>query len=190
LIKQWVDGLHKFHPHIMKHPHRPNIHASLYLYNFLLLFGPIMSWWSFPFEQLIATLQKLMPITRLAVCFISCIIVVLLIKFSGELEATITKSYTRGANLWWWFLKAATVSWSNLAVQNLRTCPDNTVMDTTATSILLCKYVCYKHNRFKFSHSSTYLGNILILYYSAPSSTQPIAGSIQKLTSLVINSIL
>jgi hypothetical protein len=59
LIKQWVDGLHKCHPHTMKHPYRPNIHASFHLYDFLLLFGPIMFWWSFFLEQLIGTLQKI-----------------------------------------------------------------------------------------------------------------------------------
>jgi hypothetical protein len=44
LIKQWVDGLHKCHPHTIKHPHRPNVHASFHLYDFLLLFRPTMSW--------------------------------------------------------------------------------------------------------------------------------------------------
>jgi hypothetical protein len=58
-IKQWVDGLYKYHPHTMKHKRRPNVHASFHLYDFLLLFGPVISWWCFPFERLVGTLQKI-----------------------------------------------------------------------------------------------------------------------------------
>jgi hypothetical protein len=57
-IKQWVDDLHKCHPHTRRHEHRPNVHAAFHLYDFLLLFGPIMSWWCFPFERLVGVLQK------------------------------------------------------------------------------------------------------------------------------------
>lgn len=58
-IKQWVDGLYTYHPHTMKHRRRPNVHASFHIYDFLLLFGPVISWWCFPFERLIGTLQKI-----------------------------------------------------------------------------------------------------------------------------------
>ena len=58
LIKQWVDDLHECHPHTVKHPLRANIHASFHIYDFLRSFGPVMSWWSFPFERLIGTLQN------------------------------------------------------------------------------------------------------------------------------------
>lgn len=57
-MKDWVDGLY-LHPHTKKHAKRANIHASLHLYDFLLLFGPVISWWTFPFERLIGTLQKI-----------------------------------------------------------------------------------------------------------------------------------
>jgi hypothetical protein len=59
LIKQWVDGLYKHHPHMINHPRRLNVHASFHLYDFLLLFGPVISWWCFPFERLIGMLQKI-----------------------------------------------------------------------------------------------------------------------------------
>jgi hypothetical protein len=39
----------------------------------------------------------------------------------------------------------------------------------------------YTHNGFNYSRSSTHLGNSLILYYPTPSSTIPVAGSIQKI---------
>ncbi|KAE9382827.1 hypothetical protein BT96DRAFT_845020 [Gymnopus androsaceus JB14] len=30
-----------------------------HIYDFLLLFGPVISWWCFPFERLIGALQKI-----------------------------------------------------------------------------------------------------------------------------------
>ncbi|KAE9396172.1 hypothetical protein BT96DRAFT_825122, partial [Gymnopus androsaceus JB14] len=35
-----------------------NIHMANHIYNFLKLFGPVISWWCFPFEHLIGVLQK------------------------------------------------------------------------------------------------------------------------------------
>jgi hypothetical protein len=58
LIKQWVDDLYKCHPHTERHKRRPNVHAAFHIYDFLLLFGPVKSWWCFPFEHLIGILQK------------------------------------------------------------------------------------------------------------------------------------
>lgn len=37
----------------------PNSHVSIHIYDFLLLFGPVHSWWTFPFERLIFTLQQM-----------------------------------------------------------------------------------------------------------------------------------
>ena len=55
---------------------------ALHLDEFLLLFGPIHSWWTFPFERMIGALQR-MPHNFIL----------------GELEATISRAYTRSANL-------------------------------------------------------------------------------------------
>ncbi|KAH7917399.1 hypothetical protein BV22DRAFT_1026390 [Leucogyrophana mollusca] len=52
----WVRQLQELHPDIK---HRPNGHMSLHIYNFLVLFGPVRSWWCFPFERLIGQLQRL-----------------------------------------------------------------------------------------------------------------------------------
>jgi hypothetical protein len=59
LMKQWIDNLFDVHPHAKKHHLRPNVHASLHLYDFLLSFGPVIHWWCFPFEHLIGTLQRI-----------------------------------------------------------------------------------------------------------------------------------
>ncbi|KIN98785.1 hypothetical protein M404DRAFT_45430, partial [Pisolithus tinctorius Marx 270] len=36
---------------------RPNHHAAFHIYDYLILFGPVHSWWTFPFERLISVLQ-------------------------------------------------------------------------------------------------------------------------------------
>ena len=38
---------------------RPNQHVAFHIYDFLLLFGPVVSWWSFPFERIIGELQRM-----------------------------------------------------------------------------------------------------------------------------------
>ena len=37
----------------------PNHHAAFHVYDYLVLFGPVHSWWTFPFECLIGVLQRL-----------------------------------------------------------------------------------------------------------------------------------
>ena len=59
LIKHWIIGLHRLHPETLKHKNRDNVHAALHLYDFAILFGAVMSWWCFPFERLIGTLQDI-----------------------------------------------------------------------------------------------------------------------------------
>ena len=58
-MKEWVDDLYTVHPHTKKHQKRTNIHISFHLYEFLLLFGPVISWWCFPFEHLIGVLHNI-----------------------------------------------------------------------------------------------------------------------------------
>lgn len=55
-VATWVRDLNRLHPHI---GHRTNNHMAFHIYDFLLLFGPVHSWWCFPFERLIGRLQRL-----------------------------------------------------------------------------------------------------------------------------------
>ncbi|KAJ6537918.1 hypothetical protein B0H19DRAFT_962152 [Mycena capillaripes] len=48
-LKTWVEGLTVHHPHTLHHAKRPNVHVAFHIYDFLLLFGPVISWWCFPF---------------------------------------------------------------------------------------------------------------------------------------------
>jgi hypothetical protein len=58
-MKVWTRDLRSLFPHVRGGVPRPNIHAAAHIYDFLLLFGPVVSWWCFPFERLIGVLQKI-----------------------------------------------------------------------------------------------------------------------------------
>ncbi|KAF9261328.1 hypothetical protein L218DRAFT_870323 [Marasmius fiardii PR-910] len=55
----WVKDLRSIYPHISQGIPRTNVHAASHLFDFLLAFGPVISWWCFPFERLIGTVQKI-----------------------------------------------------------------------------------------------------------------------------------
>ena len=52
----YINGIKRLFPDYQLHP---NHHMSLHISEFLLLFGPVHSWWTFPFERLIGTLQRM-----------------------------------------------------------------------------------------------------------------------------------
>lgn len=55
LMVSYISNLDILHPDA---PKRTNPHMSLHIYEFLKLFGPVYSWWCFPFERLIGILQR------------------------------------------------------------------------------------------------------------------------------------
>lgn len=55
-LKAYLNNLHLLHPDVDP---LTNQHMSLHLPMFLQLFGPVHSWWVFPFERLIGKLQHL-----------------------------------------------------------------------------------------------------------------------------------
>ena len=55
-VTKWLCDLQKMYPDL---DHRTNNHMAIHIYDFLLLFGPVRSWWCFPFERLIGQLQRL-----------------------------------------------------------------------------------------------------------------------------------
>jgi hypothetical protein len=56
LMIQYIHDLPNIH---FKEHHRPNHHMALHVPHFLTLFGPVRSWWCFPFERLIGLLQQI-----------------------------------------------------------------------------------------------------------------------------------
>lgn len=56
LIARYVSDLKPLYPNFRP---RPNHHMAQHIYDFLELFGPVQSWWAFPFERLIGLLQRI-----------------------------------------------------------------------------------------------------------------------------------
>ena len=52
---------------------RPNMHMAMHIPHFLRLFGPVRSWWCFPFERLIGQIQRLLSNHKFGI-LISCIV--------------------------------------------------------------------------------------------------------------------
>ncbi|KAJ6547261.1 hypothetical protein B0H19DRAFT_953617 [Mycena capillaripes] len=126
-----------------------------------------MSWWTFPFERLIGALQKINTNDHIG----------------GELEATIAKSFWRGANLRRYLNRADCpevikqlkklfdVSFSPRHDRSAESVPTENDKDRAH----------YTHQGVNYSRASTHLGNSLVLYHPSSSAESPIAGSIQRI---------
>ena len=55
-MKAYLDGLRDLIP---DYQFRPNHHMALHLPEYLIRFGPVHGWWTFPFERLIGFIQRL-----------------------------------------------------------------------------------------------------------------------------------
>lgn len=78
-MQSYLNDIRKLFPTYQLHP---NHHMALHLHEYLLLYGPVHSWWTFPFERLIGILQRIPTSNKI-----------------GELEQTIAQSFVKSANL-------------------------------------------------------------------------------------------
>jgi len=53
---EYLEAMKRLFPEYNFHP---NHHMALHIHEYLLLFGPVHSWWTFPFERLIGALQRM-----------------------------------------------------------------------------------------------------------------------------------
>ncbi|PPQ74877.1 hypothetical protein CVT26_011473 [Gymnopilus dilepis] len=61
---------------------KPNHHMAIHIHRYLLLFGPVHSWWALPFERLVGSLQRVPNSGKV-----------------GEMEETMARAFTRMSNL-------------------------------------------------------------------------------------------
>ncbi|KAF7293317.1 hypothetical protein HMN09_01211100 [Mycena chlorophos] len=168
LLKRWVEGLPIVHPHTRAHPVRPNVHVAFHIYEFLILFGPIVSWWCFPFERVIGYLQRINTNDHIG----------------GELEGTLTKSFFRAAALRRWLRRPDCPR----VIQELRGIFDKTFPAYNAPSdsdpaARDGDRARYTRNGTTFARASTHLGDSLVLYYP-PNSNVAVPGSIEHISSV------
>ncbi len=68
-LKKYLQDLIKLYPQAH---FTVNCHVALHIYDFLLLFGPVHNWWTFPFERLIGILQRLPSNHKFGMLLFSC----------------------------------------------------------------------------------------------------------------------
>lgn len=55
-MQNYISGIKELFP---KFQFLPNHHMALHLHEYLVQYGPVHSWWTFPFERLIGILQRI-----------------------------------------------------------------------------------------------------------------------------------
>ena len=84
-----------------------NFHMAIHVYDFLCLFEPVWSWWSFLFECLVGQLQHLPHNHKFGIYHFSYNHVSHSIPMVGKLEATMGASFIKAANSsigWCWIM--------------------------------------------------------------------------------------
>jgi hypothetical protein len=55
-MQSYLSGLKTLFP---EYSFRPNHHMALHLRDYLVFYGPVHAWWTFPFERMIGMLQRI-----------------------------------------------------------------------------------------------------------------------------------
>ncbi|KAJ7493938.1 hypothetical protein FB451DRAFT_1388071 [Mycena latifolia] len=148
---------------------RTNPHVALHLYDFLGLFGPVLSWWAFPIEHLIGILGKINSNNHLG----------------GEHEATILNTWIRGANLRRWISRpdcpAVLLEFHRLFSRYLGiNLGDKSPPQKPSINTAESRPAHYEHDGVHYSKSTTHLGNSLVIYLD-PLTGKTYAGSIEAI---------
>ncbi|PPQ82487.1 hypothetical protein CVT26_012890, partial [Gymnopilus dilepis] len=91
-MSDYLEGIRRLFPDYQL---VPNHHLALHIHQYLLLFGPVHSWWTFPFERLIGTLQRTPQNGRLGEAFSGFLRRYRSNILAGEVEGTMARAYGR-----------------------------------------------------------------------------------------------
>ncbi|KAI8989143.1 hypothetical protein BD414DRAFT_327419 [Trametes punicea] len=182
-LAKWLEGIQELHPE--RYSDRTNNHMAFHILDFLRLFGPVYSWWCFPFERLIGHLQRLPHNDK-----------------HGEAEATMLNSYLRASKLRRWFQRSdcppalrqvkrffnkafgdGNFAWSletpqpedenDKSPQRHNEVPEDLrrymTPEESKRAIVMARF---KHDGVVFTRSLTHLGNSLIRYYGNDDTEQ------------------
>jgi hypothetical protein len=161
--------------------HRSNHHMAVHLYDFLILFGPVRSWWTFPFERLIGHLQRL-PRN----------------EHFGQLEGTLMRTIIRAGNLKRWLrtpecpeiLRQCRILFDrafdihdNSDVEDEDTASSLVTTPADLRLLINVEKVTLQarlhHGNVIYARSTTHMGNSLIHFYPVGStSSHAVPGSI------------
>ncbi|EIM79771.1 uncharacterized protein STEHIDRAFT_163330 [Stereum hirsutum FP-91666 SS1] len=181
-VRKHVEGIKKLFPGYLL----PYHHAVFHVYDFLILYGPIASWWAFPFERLIGTLQDIPHNHK-----------------KGEAERTMLLSWTRGSRFKQWAarsdcppaLRQCQNMMDKASGKKQDTAPDledftvkavsEAVRDMTGKVELPTRPTIQRHGVF-FSRESQHLGNSLIMVSPESSGTSRRRGFPAKIVEIYI----
>lgn len=189
------------------YPHRrwtTSHHMVFHIYDFLLLFGPVHSWWCFPFERLIGQLQCFPHNHKFGMYALQYEACIQLKCHAGQLESTLLQAYICGGKLRSWLSRPdcpnVVKECKRLFEKSYSTTDEDSTTDTThfAQEELSQKVVPTDlrhlvpgartvHLRARvrsggvvYATSSAHLGNSLIMFYPrGDRSPAPIPGSIK-----------
>jgi hypothetical protein len=68
-LKYMCTYLYNLEKNVQGAKYRPNHHFSLHLYEFLELYGPVHSWWCFPYERINGMLQRIATNNLFGACY-------------------------------------------------------------------------------------------------------------------------
>ena len=95
-MRNYLSGLRELLP---LYEFRPNHHMALHLSECIKSYGPVHAWWTFPFERLIGLLQRIPTNFQNGKLLPHLLTSPNLTRFTGQLEETISKSFTTSSNL-------------------------------------------------------------------------------------------
>jgi hypothetical protein len=196
-ILSWKADLTDIHS---KAKHTVNSHMAIHIYDFLHSFGPVHSWWCFPFERVNGQLQRFPSNHKFGMflykqycsIYLFCII-------SGELESTMLSSFSRAARLKHWlsrpdqppvlkecknvFDKAFGLLINPALDEDTTPSAFGPVPDVLRSIVSDRKIALRAYHHFDnvtFARCSTHVGNSLILFYPGGSrTTSPVPGIIE-----------
>ena len=207
-LKYLTQYTHDFlHIHVDIKP-CPNMHMAMHIPHFLCLFGPVRSWWCFPFEQLIGQIQRLLSNHKFSILisyFVSTFEISDLSN-SGQMESTLLHSFLKAGNLKCWLAKPdchAVIKECKLLFDKiyLPKVPEDhssnvhgdtddagTMSNTIPVDLhsLLASFqhhitihVRLQHNRVMLATSKTHIRNSLVQFYPQGNQSTLILGSIK-----------
>ncbi|KAG1866120.1 hypothetical protein F4604DRAFT_1928133 [Suillus subluteus] len=195
-IVDWIRDLQVLLPHAT---HRTNGHMALHVWDYLQLFGPVRSWWCFPYERLIGQLQRLPSNHIFGTISISLSTMDFLRWLAGQQESTLLRSYIQAARLKYWLnrpscppvFKEVKALFDRFVSPSINTnpifttppTPTNITPEDLRQLIHVRQVVLHArtlHEGSIYTRDSTHVGNSLIFYYpSGVRNAQPVPGIIK-----------
>jgi hypothetical protein len=184
-MRNYIRDLPKLHPQASAKPYQ---HIAMHIPDFLRLFGPVRSWWCFPFERLIGILQRL-PTNHKFGKYSKKLTWQLLTKCLGYLEQTLLNSFLKASRIKHWLarpdcppaIKECRVLFDRYLSQNSprdapRPIPPVVEISETPPRI--------QYDGLTYARSGTHLGNSLILFSpNGDTTAPPVPGQIKQIST-------